>query len=303
VYEIGSLLDSATQISQMVLRKSTNDGATWTQYKPMTGESYAYAVLPHPTNDAIIYLGGYYVQSGICYPVVLKTTDRGATWGKLGSSTFTQQYDQVNVLECGKNNPNKVYAGSYYGVYISTDAGVSWSHPLLNVNVTCMVIDPTNENNVFVGTSSGVQSSTDGGKTWTTMNENLTTQYILSLDYDAVNKVLYAGTMYGGVFRRTIGIASAVEQNLVPDRLELSQNYPNPFNPKTVIRFAIPAQSRYRLTVHNLLGEEIAVLFDATMSAGSHVVQFDAQSLSSGTYFYRLQGGGSILTRKMTILK
>jgi len=288
----------------MVLRKTTNDGGSWTQYKPTTEESYAYAVLPHPTNDAIIFLGGNAVKTdGSYYPVIFKTTDRGATWNKSASSILTQSWDQVKVLEAGKGNPNKVYAGSSYGLYVSTDAGSSWLHPLVNVGVTCMVIDPTNEKNVFVGTSSGVQSSTDGGMTWTTMNENLTTQYVESLDYDAMNKVLYAGTQFGGVFRRSISIASAVERDFVPDRIELYQNYPNPFNPKTVIRFAVPEQSNCRLTVHNLLGEEIAILLDETLPAGSHMVEFDAQRLSSGTYFYRLRGGGSILTRKMTILK
>ena len=288
----------------MVLRKSTNDGVSWTQYKPTALESYAYAVLPHPTNDAVIYLGGYLVQSDGSYPpAIFKTTDRGVSWNRSGASVFTQSWEEIRVLECGKSNPNKVYAGSSYGLYISTDAGSSWSHPLMNVSVNCMLIDPANENNIFVGTYTGVESSTDGGKTWTTMNDNLTTLMVESLDFDAVNRVLYAGTQYGGVFHRSIGIANAVEKDLVPDRIELYQNYPNPFNPKTVIRFTVPVQTSYRLTVHNLLGEEIAILLDATLPAGSHAVQFDAQSLSSGTYFYRLQGGGSILTRKMTILK
>jgi hypothetical protein len=209
----------------------------------------------------------------------------------------------VQVLECANSNPSKLYAGSAAGLYISTDAGSSWSQPLWNFNVTCIVIDPTNENNVFVGTSSGVKASTDGGKTWTDINENLVIQSVESLDYDAVNKVLYAGTKYGGVFRRSVGTANAVEQDVVPTRIELYQNYPNPFNPKTVIRFAVPEQSSYRLTVHNLLGEEVAVLLDATLPAGLHSVQFDAQDFSSGTYFYRLLGGASILTRKMTIIK
>lgn len=274
----------------MVLRKSTNDGASWTQYKPTTEESYAYAVLPHPTNDAIIYLGGYFRQSnGNNCPVIFKTTDRGVTWNKSGSSTFTQPWDQVQALECEKNNPNKVYAGSNYGLYLSTDAGSSWSQPLMNVNVTCIVIDPTNENNVFVGTSSGVKSSTDGGKTWRDMNENLTTLMVESLDYDAVNKVLYAGTQYAGVFRRSIGIANAVEQGMVPEQIELYQNYPNPFNPTTAIGYQLSANSFITLKVFDVLGREIATLAEGYYGAGSYKATFDASGLSSGVYYYRLE--------------
>jgi len=291
VYEVGSLLDSATQISQMVLRKSTNDGASWTQYKPTTQESYAYAVLPHPTNDAIICLGGYFRESdGTYYPVIFRTTDRGVTWNKSGSSIFTQPWNQVQVLECEKNNPNKLYAGlSGYGLYLSTDAGSSWSQTLPYVNVTCIVIDPSNENNVFVGTSSGVKSSTDGGKTWRDMNENLTTLTVESLDYDAVNKVLYAGTQYGGVFRRSIGIANAVEQDIVPDRIELCQNYPNPFNPTTDIEFRIANFEFVTLKVFDVLGREIATLAEGYYGAGSYKATFDASGLSSGVYYYRLE--------------
>jgi hypothetical protein len=89
----------------------------------------------------------------------------------------------------------------------------------------------------------------------------------------------------------------------LPVGVELSQNYPNPFNPATQIRFAVPVSGEVRLAVYDLLGREVAVLVNGGMSAGSHIVNFDAASLGSGVYVYRLDAAGQTLTRKMTLVK
>jgi len=88
-----------------------------------------------------------------------------------------------------------------------------------------------------------------------------------------------------------------------PAELSLNQNYPNPFNPTTQITFALPENSDVRLDVFNITGQRVASLVDQPMSAGSHTISFDASGLSSGVYFYRLQSGSNLLTRKMTLLK
>ncbi|HET6271885.1 MAG TPA: choice-of-anchor B family protein [Bacteroidota bacterium] len=88
-----------------------------------------------------------------------------------------------------------------------------------------------------------------------------------------------------------------------PAEFQLVQNYPNPFNPNTVIRYQLPTSSRVVLKVYNLIGKEVATLVDDTKPAGSHDVQFDAQSLSSGVYFYTLRAGGLQATRKMVLMK
>jgi hypothetical protein len=84
---------------------------------------------------------------------------------------------------------------------------------------------------------------------------------------------------------------------------QLLQNYPNPFNPTTEIQFALARSSPTRLEVFNVLGNLVATLIDGTLSAGVHSVRFDASGLASGTYFYRLTGGQSILTKKMLIVR
>ncbi len=96
-----------------------------------------------------------------------------------------------------------------------------------------------------------------------------------------------------------------VEQtsSLIPDKFNLSQNYPNPFNPSTTIEFAIPKQSSVKLAVYNLLGERVAILLNKDLQAGHYQTVFDATSLPSGVYFYRIDAGSFTQTRKLMLLK
>jgi len=88
---------------------------------------------------------------------------------------------------------------------------------------------------------------------------------------------------------------------------ELEQNYPNPFNPTTLIRYRVETQDlaslRVRLAVYDVLGREVAVLVDGVMQTGSHSVRFDASGLASGIYLYRLEANGSLLVRKMLLMR
>jgi hypothetical protein len=83
----------------------------------------------------------------------------------------------------------------------------------------------------------------------------------------------------------------------------LFQNYPNPFNPGTLIRYALPARSEVTVTIYNTLGQRITLLVRETQEPGYHQVNFDGAGLSSGVYFYRLQAGSSIETKRMLLLK
>lgn len=83
----------------------------------------------------------------------------------------------------------------------------------------------------------------------------------------------------------------------------LSQNYPNPFNPSTTIEFTIPTPGYVRLTVTDILGQQVAEIQNRYFETGSFNVVFDAASLASGTYFYRLEHNNNVLVRKMILLK
>ncbi|MBL7794708.1 MAG: HYR domain-containing protein [Saprospiraceae bacterium] len=79
--------------------------------------------------------------------------------------------------------------------------------------------------------------------------------------------------------------------------------YPNPFEQTTTIEYVLPVSASVRLTVHDLFGRELAVLVNQTKTEGKHDVNFNASNLPSGTYFYHLQAGDYIATRKMVLLK
>jgi hypothetical protein len=84
---------------------------------------------------------------------------------------------------------------------------------------------------------------------------------------------------------------------------ELAQNYPNPFNPVTMIRYQIPTAETVSLKVYDVLGKEVATLVSGRQEAGNYAVPFNASGLSSGVYFYRLQAGSFVETRKMMLVK
>ncbi len=94
-----------------------------------------------------------------------------------------------------------------------------------------------------------------------------------------------------------------------PASSALHQNYPNPFNPSTVIRYDLSRAGTVRLTVYNLLGEEVALLVRGSQAAGTYTVRFNAVDLPTGAYLYRLEvqpaSGGApfIATRKFVLTR
>ena len=93
------------------------------------------------------------------------------------------------------------------------------------------------------------------------------------------------------------------DSKTIPDNFSLEQNYPNPFNPSTNIKFSIPASSNVKLSVYNMLGQEVATLINSDLSAGTYSYTFDASKLSSGIYFYTIRTNSFTQTRKMMLLK
>ena len=89
----------------------------------------------------------------------------------------------------------------------------------------------------------------------------------------------------------------------IASRYELGQNYPNPFNPTTHIRFNIPERANAKLTVFNVMGEEVATLVNGVMQAGGHTVSWNAASMPTGVYFYQLESGNFSQTKKLLLVK
>jgi hypothetical protein len=102
--------------------------------------------------------------------------------------------------------------------------------------------------------------------------------------------------------RVTDNIAS-VEGDNNPSAFNLEQNYPNPFNPVTTITWSTSNKMLNTLKVYDLLGREVKVLLTAELDPGNHKITFNAEGLASGVYFYQLQAGSFISTRKMILMK
>jgi hypothetical protein len=90
---------------------------------------------------------------------------------------------------------------------------------------------------------------------------------------------------------------------LVPTNYTLEQNYPNPFNPSTTIGYRIQERGFVSLKVFDVLGREVAALVNEMKQPGSHLVQWDASKIASGAYFYRIQAGDFVASRKLLLLK
>ncbi|MGB5873678.1 MAG: T9SS type A sorting domain-containing protein [Bacteroidota bacterium] len=99
------------------------------------------------------------------------------------------------------------------------------------------------------------------------------------------------------------GQITSVPEGEVPGRFSLEQNYPNPFNPSTIIEFSLPEAGFVTLTVHNLIGQELATIVSGERAAGTFRATWDAGGFSSGVYFYRLTAGNYVQTKKMVMLQ
>jgi len=198
-----------------------------------------------------------------------------------------------------------LFAGTmYYGVYQSTDNGTSWtrtSEGLVTPYVWSFAFKGTN---TFIATDyRGVFLSTDNGTSWVSENAGLTSGvWTLGI----IGPYLFAGTLSNGVWRRPLTDLIAgfsLSPNRLPVGCILEQNYPNPFNPTTTIQYGLPDRFSVRLVVFNTLGQQVAFLVNESQEAGYHEVKCDASSLASGVYFYRLQAGSFVQTRKWLLMR
>jgi hypothetical protein len=108
---------------------------------------------------------------------------------------------------------------------------------------------------------------------------------------------------FGGPFAPDIITSIELGEDQLPFEFALFQNFPNPFNPTTKINYEIPKLSFVTLNVYNVLGSEVTTLVNEKKAPGTYVVEFDGSNLSSGIYFYRMQAGDYVETKKMVLLR
>ena len=122
-----------------------------------------------------------------------------------------------------------------------------------------------------------------------------------NFDYDGNSRPRGSGWDIGAY--ESVFTASTDNDDRQPNGYRLFQNYPNPFNPSTNISFALPIDSKVRIAVLNLLGEEVAELVNSEFLSGNHTITFDATEYTSGVYFYRLKTNEFVETKKMILIK
>ena len=157
-----------------------------------------------------------------------------------------------------------------------------------------------------------IEFSTDFGTTWNLIADSVWTTnsgYNWQVpNISSENCLIRLGNypcnydLSDSVFKITYPVSTEEEKTL-PTQFSLEQNYPNPFNPSTKIQFSLPQTTFVTLEVFNLLGKSVGVLVSEELNAGTYNHNWDATTLTSGIYFYKLQAGNFVQTKKMILMK
>lgn len=229
---------------------------------------------------------------------VFISSDQGLHWQNHSDGLVGSQ-----VLSMAVNSQGHIFANQGgWGVYRSTDEGTTWVSVAPNLYGPMLSMSINSLDHIFAGAGNGVFRSTDNGENWTLFNSGLPMQVnALVVKSDGV---LFGGLANGWVYR-TVNSTTSVHEpaNSTKRDYTLNQNFPNPFNPSTTICYELPHASRVSLKVYNTLGQEVATLVDENKPAGVYSVEFDGRNLASGVYFYRIQAGSFIQTKKLLLLR
>jgi photosystem II stability/assembly factor-like uncharacterized protein len=291
--------------------KSTDSGSNWTATNNNTtldGNPAIAMEISYQTSEKVyIATAPYETTRGN----IFRTIDGGTSYTNI-TGILPDRFPSDIAVD--PFNHNIVYV-TFYGfgtghVFKSTDSGNSWSDisdNLPDIPTPAVIVDPNNTDHVYVGTDVGVFVSTDGGGGWQDFNDGLPdVVQAMDLNYTTVNNVIRVMTHGNGAYERKFlsQITSDLESETKPvSKFKLEQNYPNPFNPTTNFEFRIADFGFVILQVYDAIGNEIETLINKEMPAGTHKVVFDGTGLPSGTYFYRLEAGNYVETKKMVLLK
>jgi hypothetical protein len=133
-----------------------------------------------------------------------------------------------------------------------------------------------------------------------------TTATCLNELYDGCDPFALLGEAIAGKYSSSTASTSddeSFEESTLPEKFGLEQNYPNPFNPTTEISFTLPKSTHVTIEIYNIIGQQVALLADETKAAGTHTVTWNAASVASGVYFYRLTTPDFVQTKKMLLMK
>ena len=267
--------------------RSPRTSANWMEITDTISPGYCYELFVSASGD-LFYLFDEYIY---------KSTNNGDDWIDVGNGVNGYSFS------IAQNSFGDIFVGTNQGVYRSTNAGTSWIKDVSGLTDGALSLAIYGGTTVLAGGYRSVSRSNNLGQTWAPFTAGIENSQINDLVFGN-SGVLFASAEHLGVYRTTSSVTSIenAEFKQVKD-FTLNQNFPNPFNPSTKISWQSPVSSHQTLKVFDVLGNEVATLVDEVKSAGIYEIEFDAENLSSGIYFYKLQTGSLIETKKMILLR
>ena len=243
------------------------------------------------------------------YGTILRTTNGGTTWTSQTSGTTTALFGvsftdaNTGTVVGGWGTILRTWNGGVPVEFTSFTASVNKNNVLLNWSTATELnnqgfeierasskTSPRQEDWEKIGFVPGFGTTTEP-KSYSYTDQSVNT----GINYYRLKQVDYNGSYeYSDVIE--------VDYRTFNSYL-LEQNYPNPFNPTTTIGFGIQNKSNVKITILNAIGEEVAVILNEEKDSGYHTVEFNAANLPSGVYFYQLQAGSFVETKKMVLMK
>lgn len=275
--------------SDLIL-KTVDGGVSWTQ------------IGRNMTTDNIV--GVTWITENIVLAIadnntLLTSTNSGDDWTSQ-SLPYTTLFTDIAY-----NNSYVTISGNGSVVLKSMDYGVSWTQMNFSstlINITAIALSSTGYASIAVSQNGNIYQSTNDCLDWTQIS-NGTTNWLNSIITLSNGSGWIVGDDGVILFNQQIPISIEIINTQTPNEYKLTQNYPNPFNPTTNIEYSIPTSGIVTITVHNILGQEVANLVNEFQQAGTYRITWNGSNLSSGIYFYRIQTEQYIESRKMLLLK
>jgi photosystem II stability/assembly factor-like uncharacterized protein len=276
--------------------KTVDGGRYWKQYSADVMCCQFEDIFFDPIDHSTIYVG-----SGRLY----RSTDSGLRWNVLND--WTPVSGEVKLAIDSKNN-NILYAGlPGYRLLKSSDRGENWffaDSGIVRNNYWDILISPINNKHIFTVTSGGVFQSKNSAISWESVNEGFPPNtYFRKLLISTIGSKLYCGTDRG-LYKLDLLTSVGQLNHSLSKKITLHQNYPNPFNPSTKIEYSLSGEKQnVKVSVYNVMGQEVVVLVNKVHGAGNYEVTFDGSDYPSGLYLIKIISGSYSKTIKSLLIK